>query len=79
MDKRSFTREGIIIYMTNKCFNFLISNLGKISGRCSQCDGCKAQNCGQCTFCIDMPRFGGPGLKKKACIHRKCQHKVSCV
>ena len=28
---------------------------------------------------IDMPRFGGPGLKKKACIHRKCRHKVSAL
>ena len=51
----------------------------KISRRCGQCEGCESQNCGQCTFCIHMPRFGGPGLKKKACTHRKCRHKVSAL
>ena len=34
-------------------------------------------SCGKCTYCLDMPHFGGPGYKKKACIHRKCQYKVS--
>ena len=51
----------------------------KISGICGQCEGCESQNCGQCTFCIDMTRFGGPGLKKKAFIHRKCRQKVSAL
>ena len=30
-------------------------NSVKISGRCGQCEGCESQNCGQCTFCFDMP------------------------
>ena len=30
------------------------------------------QNCGACTNCKDMKRFGGPGTKKKACIRRCC-------
>lgn len=28
-------------------------------------------------YCLDMPRFGGPGCKKKCCIHRKCKQLVN--
>ena len=24
---------------------------------CSKCSGCKKENCGECTYCLDMPRF----------------------
>ena len=24
--------------------------------------------CGQCVMCLDMPRFGGPGIKRRACL-----------
>ena len=42
---------------------------GKRQGRCGQCDGCKAPSCGKCIYCLDMPRFGGPGRKKRpVCI-----------
>ena len=75
MYNNTYTHKYMCMY-TLYC-NFFHSV--KISGRCGQCEGCESQNCGQCTFCIDMPRFGGPGLKKKACIHRKCRHKVSAL
>lgn len=39
--------------------------------QCS-CSGCLSKDCGCCKFCLDMPRFGGPGKKKKRCIQRKC-------
>lgn len=42
------------------------------------CDGCKKDNCGKCKFCLDMPRFGGPG-KKKRCESRKCTSKHYCT
>jgi len=42
------------------------------SNRCGACAGCKAQDCGVCKNCRDKPRFGGPGIKKKACIGRMC-------
>lgn len=45
----------------------------KIKGRCGECSGCQAENCGKCGNCKDMKKFGGPGVRKQACIHRKCQ------
>jgi len=39
---------------------------------CSKCSGCKRENCGECTFCLDMPRFGGTGLLKQKCETRIC-------
>ena len=40
--------------------------------RCKECEGCLAANCGECVFCLDMPRFGGPGRMKQACEKRAC-------
>jgi len=42
--------------------------------RCGQCLGCAStQDCGQCHNCRDKPKFGGPGVKKQACVHRVCR------
>jgi len=41
--------------------------------RCGKCHNCKSQDCGSCYNCADKPKFGGPGIKKQACINRKCQ------
>jgi len=43
--------------------------------RCGTCRGCAANDCGACKNCRDKPRFGGPGIKKKACLRRVC-HKT---
>jgi len=40
--------------------------------RCGTCDNCNRRDCGQCVNCADKPKFGGPGIKKQACIARKC-------
>jgi len=40
--------------------------------RCGSCDNCNRRDCGQCVNCVDKPKFGGPGIKKQACIARKC-------
>ena len=39
---------------------------------CGNCRGCLAENCGLCEHCKDMPKFGGPGIKKQRCIRRQC-------
>lgn len=30
------------------------------------------ENCGKCTNCLDMPRFGGLNRLRQACLGRKC-------
>lgn len=40
--------------------------------RCGKCNSCTRQDCGTCYNCADKPKFGGPGVKKQACINRKC-------
>ena len=43
--------------------------------RCGECEGCMRDDCGQCLACLDKPRFGGRGTKKKACVSRTCRMK----
>lgn len=58
----------------------VLKNAGKESpkentkrlARCGKCNNCKSQDCGSCYNCADKPKFGGPGIKKQACINRKC-------
>ena len=47
-------------------------DVGKKRKRCGECAGCTSVNCGSCKFCLDNPKFGGTGKKKKACIQRRC-------
>ena len=35
-------------------------------------DACNKDNCGQCTNCRDMIKFGSTGTKKKCCVQRQC-------
>jgi hypothetical protein len=45
--------------------------------RCMDCPAClRTEDCGACVFCKDKPKFGGPGVKKQACVHRKCMNLV---
>jgi len=45
---------------------------GKRLARCGKCTNCTRSDCGSCYNCADKPKFGGPGVKKQACINRKC-------
>lgn len=38
--------------------------------RCMTCLNCRVADCTMCLSCKDKPRFGGPGLRKKACLQR---------
>ena len=36
------------------------------------CLGCTSNDCGECQYCKDKPKFGGPGKKKQFCKKQKC-------
>ncbi|CAL9683430.1 unnamed protein product [Knipowitschia caucasica] len=40
--------------------------------RCRRCEACLRTECGDCHFCKDMKKFGGPGRMKQSCILRQC-------
>ncbi|XP_061590194.1 lysine (K)-specific demethylase 2Bb [Cololabis saira] len=40
--------------------------------RCRKCEACLRKECGECHFCKDMKKFGGPGRMKQSCIMRQC-------
>uniref|UniRef100_A0A8C1QZG8 DNA (cytosine-5)-methyltransferase n=1 Tax=Cyprinus carpio TaxID=7962 RepID=A0A8C1QZG8_CYPCA len=40
--------------------------------RCGVCEVCQAPDCGKCSACKDMIKFGGSGRSKQACQKRRC-------
>ncbi|XP_056135556.1 lysine (K)-specific demethylase 2Aa [Lampris incognitus] len=40
--------------------------------RCKRCEACVRPECGECNFCRDMKKFGGPGKLKQTCVLRQC-------
>lgn len=44
----------------------------KRSVRCGTCKQCTNMDCGECSNCLDKPKFGGKGVRKRACIQRCC-------
>ncbi|XP_076345565.1 lysine-specific demethylase 2A-like isoform X1 [Tachypleus tridentatus] len=44
--------------------------------RCKKCEACLRSDCGECHFCKDMKKFGGPGRMKQSCISRQCMAPV---
>ena len=44
--------------------------------RCMKCSACKLPDCRKCRFCLDMKKYGGPGVKKQSCeLRLKCSGK----
>ena len=43
-------------------------------GRCKKCEACLTPDCRSCKCCLDMKKYGGPGIKKQPCqLRPKCQ------
>lgn len=40
--------------------------------RCGVCEPCQQPDCGECSACKSMIKFGGPGRSKQACVKRRC-------
>ena len=39
---------------------------------CKKCSGCRRENCTECQYCLDMPRYGGNNIMKQKCETRIC-------
>ena len=39
---------------------------------CGGCVNCLKPDCGECRFCLDKPKLGGPNLLRKRCVARGC-------
>lgn len=52
-------------------FVLSLSRVGRRQ-RCFKCKGCKAHDCGECIYCLDKRKFGGPGKKKQCCVKKIC-------
>uniref|UniRef100_A0A8C9QXX4 Lysine demethylase 2A n=1 Tax=Scleropages formosus TaxID=113540 RepID=A0A8C9QXX4_SCLFO len=49
-----------------------ISALRRRRVRCKRCTACLRKECGNCNYCKDMRKFGGPGRLKQTCVLRQC-------
>ena len=50
---------------------------GSRKARCMSCPACVQADCRVCKYCVDMKKYGGPGVKKQSCeLRPKCQSKV---
>ena len=47
----------------------------KRARRCGKCDACTRADCQVCVHCRDMKKYGGPGVRKQCCIHKKCMNR----
>uniref|UniRef100_T1J383 [histone H3]-dimethyl-L-lysine(9) demethylase n=1 Tax=Strigamia maritima TaxID=126957 RepID=T1J383_STRMM len=43
--------------------------------RCKQCENCIRPDCGKCSSCLDMRKFGGPQVWKQCCKNRICLYR----
>ncbi|XP_073397432.1 CXXC-type zinc finger protein 1 isoform X2 [Dendrobates tinctorius] len=48
-----------------------IKRSARMCGECESC--CRTEDCGQCDFCRDMKKFGGPNKIRQKCRLRQCQ------
>lgn len=48
-----------------------VTDKGPKKRRCGVCEACQNPDCGNCSHCKDMIKFGGTGRGKQACKMRK--------
>lgn len=79
-DNLSLSQNSVIVSATSCLSNQSVSADSKTNQnqprrrrtRCKICAACQRSDCGECSFCLDMVKFGGPGRAKQTCMMRQC-------
>ncbi|XP_067287090.1 CXXC-type zinc finger protein 1b [Pseudorasbora parva] len=66
VEKRSSTPE----YKIDKRRGSKVKRSARMCGECEPCT--RTEDCGQCDFCKDMKKFGGPNKIRQKCRLRQC-------
>ncbi|XP_050978000.1 CXXC-type zinc finger protein 1b [Labeo rohita] len=66
VEKRSSTPE----YKMDKRRGSKVKRSARMCGECEPCT--RTEDCGQCDFCKDMKKFGGPNKIRQKCRLRQC-------
>lgn len=65
--------EIVCSYVLIQAYTLKTSRLGTKRRRCGSCPACLRSDCGNCVFCKDKPKFGGPGTRKQCCEKKRCE------
>ncbi|XP_064078771.1 LOW QUALITY PROTEIN: uncharacterized protein LOC135196147 [Macrobrachium nipponense] len=66
---------GISQALQNRKAMFHAGHMGRKRKGCGDCEGCQVvEDCGQCRFCRDKAKFGGPNRLKQVCVYKRCVH-----
>lgn len=68
----SLVRNTFEMFFSNQLEQQAEKDLVVRRKRCGICDTCQLPDCGKCSACRAMGKFGGSGKTKKACVQRNC-------
>ncbi|KAE8581943.1 hypothetical protein XENTR_v10019882 [Xenopus tropicalis] len=69
--KNEKKKSGSTSSSSNKVPRQQIKRSARMCGECEACS--RTEDCGQCDFCRDMKKFGGPNKIRQKCRLRQCQ------
>ncbi|XP_045106770.1 uncharacterized protein LOC123501815 isoform X3 [Portunus trituberculatus] len=65
--------RNTLIHVRKPFYHTGITTMGRKRKGCGECEGCQVvEDCGQCRFCRDKAKFGGPNRLKQVCVYKRC-------
>ncbi|TMS22808.1 Lysine-specific demethylase 2A [Larimichthys crocea] len=76
-EEQQSDKPAVKVHLTPLELEGMWNLLGKLEAlptnkKCKRCEACMRPECGECNFCRDMKKFGGPGKLKQTCVLRQC-------
>ncbi|MGK3741500.1 MAG: hypothetical protein ACI90V_008353, partial [Bacillariaceae sp.] len=69
---RTKSNNGSSRNLRNNKIYAIVERKSKRKSRCGKCKACTRNDCSKCKFCLDKPKFGGPGRSRQVCVKRVC-------